>query len=310
MTDATTQSTVERVGLGIALAVAGLFGMAVMDACAKLLGAGYAISQVVLVRNALGALFVLLFLAVTRGSFASLTPRRPGLLLLRSAGNIGAAYLFFSGLRYLPLADAFAIAFAAPLFITALSVPVLGEHVGLRRWAAVIFGFLGVLIVVQPGSDSFQPAALLPLGAALSYALAILVGRKLTRDMATPAIIFWPSLAAVAAMALLMPLQWQTPRLPDAGVFFFMGAVGTLGMALITQGYRYAPAAVIAPFDYSVLLWGVVFGWLLWQDVPGANVWLGSALLIASGLYILRRETRKPAPGPLPPAPGPLGPTS
>ncbi len=310
MTSATPQTAVERIGLGIALAVAGLFCMAVMDACAKLLGAGYAISQVVLVRNALGALLVLLFLAATRGSLASLKPRRPGLLLLRSAGNIGAAYLFFSGLRYLPLADAFAIAFAAPLFITALSVPVLGEHVGLRRWAAVIFGFVGVLIVVQPGSDSFQPAALLPLGAALSYALAILVGRKLTRDLATPAIMLWPSLVAVAVMALLIPFQWQTPSLPDAGVFLFMGVIGTLGMALVTQGYRYAPAAVIAPFDYSVLLWGVIFGWVLWQDVPGANVWLGSGLLIASGLYILHRETRKPAAKPLQPAPGPLGPTS
>ena len=216
MSGTETPASVERIGLGIALALAGLFCMAVMDVCAKVLGADYAISQVVLLRNGIGAVLVLLFVAATSGGLASLKPRRPGLLLLRSCGNIGAAYLFFSGLRYLPLADAFAIAFAAPLFVTALSVPMLGEQVGLRRWAAVIFGFVGVVVVVQPGSASFQPAALLPLGAALSSALAILLGRRLTRDHTTPAIMFWPSLAAVAAMLLLMPLQWQTPALPDA----------------------------------------------------------------------------------------------
>ena len=311
MTGASTSpAPAERIGFGIACALVGLFGMAVMDACAKLLGSGYAISQVVLARNAIGALAVLVFVAAAPGGFASLRPRRPRLLLLRSAVNVGAAYLFFSGLRYLPLADAFAIAFAAPLFITALSVPVLGEHVGIRRWAAVIFGFIGVLVVVQPGTDSFQVAALLPLGAALSYAVAMLIGRKLTRELSTAAIMFWPSLAAVAAMAVLMPAQWRTPTLGDSGIFVFMGVIGTAGMALITQGYRHAPAAVIAPFDYSVLLWGVIFGWVLWQDIPGPHVWVGSSLLIASGLYILHRETRKPSPKPVQPVPGPLGPTS
>ncbi len=298
----------ERIGFGIACALVGLFGMAIMDTCAKLLGAGYAISQVVLVRNGIGALAVLAFVIFSGAGFAVLRPRRPGLLLLRSLTNMGAAFLFFTGLRYMPLADAFAIAFAAPLFITALSMPVLGEHVGIRRWAAVIFGFIGVLVVVQPGTASFRVEALLPLGAALSYALALLIGRKLTRDHTTSAIMFWPNLGTFAMTLVMMPSQWQTPALPDAGVFLFMGVIGTLGMALITQGYRHAPAAVIAPFDYSVLLWGVIFGWVLWDDIPGPSVWLGSAILIASGLYILHRETRRPKP--LQPAPGPLGPTS
>jgi drug/metabolite transporter (DMT)-like permease len=308
MSSLSATSATERVGLGIACAVTGMFGMGVMDTCAKLLGAGYAVSQIVMVRNAVGALAVLLFVLLARRSLASLKIRRPGLLLLRSVVNIGAAYLFFAGLRFLPLADAFAIAFAAPLFITALSVPVLGEHVGLRRWAAVIVGFLGVIIVVQPGTDSFQPAALLPLGAAMSYAVAMLIGRKLTRELSTAAIMFWPSLVAVVAMAFFMPVQWQTPTLPDGGVFLFMGVIGTIGMSLITQGYRHAPAAVIAPFDYTVLLWGVIFGWLFWQDIPGPNVWIGSTLLIASGLYILHRETRKPKP--VQPVPEPPGPTA
>lgn len=299
---------VDRIGFGIGCVLIGLAGMSVMDACAKFLGEGYAISQVILARNGIGALAVLAFVAVSGRGFACLRPRRPLLLGLRIVVNLGAAYLFFTGLRYMPLADAFAIAFAAPLFITALSVPVLGEQVGPRRWAAVIVGFLGVLVVVQPGTASFRVEALLPLGAALCYALAMLIGRKMTRDMTTAAITFWPCLGLAAITLVMMPAQWQTPSLPDAGLFVFMGLIGTGGMALITQGYRFAPAAVIAPFDYSVLLWGVIIGWAVWQDIPAPNVWAGAAILVASGLYILHRETGKPKP--VQPVAGPLGPTS
>ena len=281
----------ERIGFGIACALTGLFGISVMDACAKLLGANYAISQIIFARNAIGILAILGFLMVRGSVLAPLRPRRIGLLLLRTALNLGAAFLFFTGLRFLPLADAFTIAFAAPMFITALSVPLLGEHVGVRRWTAVIVGFVGVLVVMQPGTESFRPAALLPLGAALCYAITMLIGRKMTRHMTTSAIMFWPGLGAALATLALMPSQWQTPSPFDLGLFVLMGVIGTLGMSLITQGYRYAPAAVIAPFDYSALLWAVILGWVIWRDVPGPNVWIGSAILIASGLYILHRET-------------------
>ncbi len=283
----------ERIGLGIACALAGIFGMSVMDACAKLLGEGYAVSQIILLRNFFGVLAVLVFVAASGRGLAPLQPRRPGLLVLRTLFSLGAGFLFFTGLRYLPLADAFAIAFTAPLFITALSVPLLGEQVGPRRWAAVIIGFIGVLVVMRPGTSSFRLEALLPLGAAFFYALTMLVGRKLTRDVTTSAIMFWSSLGAALTALTLMPSQWRTPDATDLGLFVFMGIVGTLAMSLITQGYRFAPAAVIAPFDYSALFWAVLLGWLIWQDIPGPNVWAGSAILIASGLYILHRETRR-----------------
>lgn len=282
-----------RTGLGIACALIGLLGMSIMDACAKLLGEGYAISQIILARNGVGALVVLAFALVGGGGLGSLRTRRIGLLFARTAFSLAAGFLFFTSLRYLPLADAFAIAFTAPLFITALSVPFLGEHVGIRRLAAVVFGFAGVLVVIQPGTTSFRLEALLPLGAAFSYALTMLVSRRMTRDMTTSAIMFWSSLGAALAALTLMPSQWLTPGPGDLGLFLFMGLIGTLGMALITQGYRFAPAAVIAPFDYSALLWAIILGWLIWGDVPGPHVWLGSSILIASGLYILHRETRQ-----------------
>lgn len=280
-----------QVGLGIASAVIGLFGMSVMDACAKLLGEGYAISQIILARNGVGVVAVLVFVLASGHGLGLLRAGRIGLLLLRILFSLIAGFLFFTSLRYLPLADAFAIAFTAPLFITALSVPLLGEQVGIRRWLAVTAGFFGVLIVIQPGMASFRPEALLPLGAALSYALTMLVSRKMTRDMTTSAIMFWSSLGAALAALVLMPSQWQTPTASDLGIFLFMGLIGTLGMALITQGYRFAPASVIAPFDYTALIWAVILGWLIWGDLPSADVWLGAAILITSGLYILHRET-------------------
>ncbi len=293
MTDATRPSlAVERVGMGVACALAGLFGMAVMDACAKLLGTGYAVSQIILARNGIGVLVILAFVLARGYSWTPMRPRHFGLLMSRAALNLGAGFFFFTSLRFLPLADATAIAFTAPLFITALSVPLLGEHVGLRRWAAVVIGFVGVLVVMRPtGVDSFRIEALLAIAAALCYATGLLIGRRLTRDMTTSAVMIWSSLGTALAALTLMPSQWQTPDLADLGLFVFMGTVGTLGMSLITQGYRLAPAAVIAPFDYSTLLWATILGWVIWKDVPGPNVWLGSSVLIASGLYILHRET-------------------
>ena len=289
---ASQPAAVDRIGFGIASAVIGLFGMTVMDTCAKLLGEGYAISQIILARNGVGVLAVIVFVVVRGGGFSLLRPQLPGLLILRIGASVSAAFLFFTSLRYLPLADAFAIAFASPLFITALSVPFLGEHVGIRRWAAVIIGFIGVLIIVQPGAGTFRVEGLLALGAAFFHAVVMLLGRKMTRSMTTSAIMFWSSLGAVLVTLTLMPSQWQTPNTYDLGVFVVMGVVGTAGMALITQGYRYAPAAVIAPFDYSSLLWAVMFGWIFWRDIPEAHVWSGAAILIACGLYILHRETR------------------
>ena len=282
-----------RLGLGIACAVTGMLGISVMDACAKLLADGYAVSQIVLARNGVGAILVLLFVICMRRGFGRLRVHGMGLLALRIVFSLAAGFFFFTGLRYLPLADAFAIAFTAPLFITALSVPLLGEQVGIRRWTAVVVGFLGVLVIVQPGTSSFRIEVLLPLGAALSYALTMIVSRRMTRDMTTSAIMFWSSLGAALAALTLMPSQWLSPSFDDLMLFLFMGLVGTIGMTLITQGYRFAPASVIAPFDYSSLLWAVLLGWLIWQDVPEPKVWFGASLLIGSGLYIFQRETRQ-----------------
>jgi drug/metabolite transporter (DMT)-like permease len=279
----------ERIGLGIASMIVGVACMAVMDAFAKWLGAGYPIAEVVFFRG-LFALPPILVLA-WRGGAAGLRAGWPLGHVLRAAFGLGAMFSFFYGLRFLPLAEAISIAFAAPLFVTALSVPVLGERVGWRRWGAVVIGFAGVLVMTRPGGAAFRVEALLIVAAALCYASAMLVTRRLARTDTTPAILLYGTLGTVLVSALLLPTGWRTPGLTDLGLFVAMGLVGGATMYFMTQAYRHAPAAVVAPFDYTALVWGALIGWVVWRELPDAYVWIGAAIVVASGLYIIHRET-------------------
>jgi drug/metabolite transporter (DMT)-like permease len=284
--------TQDRIGLGIAGILIGMFAISIMDALAKWLAAGYPIAELVFFRNLFALPLVLFILWQQRGGRASLVLHWKAGHLLRAILALGAIFAFFTGLRHLQLAEALSIAFAAPLFVTALSVPILGERVGPRRWAAVVVGFLGVLIMTRPGAEAFQPEALYILAAALCYALTMLVTRRLARTDTTPAIMLSGICVSLVVSGLALPFGWRTPLGVDLWLFVLLGLVGGIGMYFMTQAYRYAPAAVIAPFDYTALLWGTLFGWLLWQELPGANIWLGATVVIASGLYIIHRETR------------------
>lgn len=284
--------TQDRIGLGIAAMVAGIFAMSIMDALAKWLGASYPIGELVFFRYLFALPPALFILWQQRGGRASLVLHWKTGHVLRAIFGLGATATFFLGLRYLPLAEALSIAFTAPLFVTALSVPILGERVGPRRWAAVAVGFLGVLIMTRPDAEAFRPEALYILAAALFYALAMLVTRRLARSDTTPAIMLSGICISLVVSALALPFGWRPPTATDFSLFVLLGLVGGIGMYFMTQAYRYAPAAVIAPFDYTALIWGTLFGWLLWHELPGANVWLGAAVVIASGLYIVHRETR------------------
>ncbi len=284
--------TRDRIGLGIAGILIGMFAVSIMDALAKWLGEGYPIAELVFFRNLFALPPALFILWRQRGGRASLVLRWKTGHVLRAILALGATFTFFLGLRYLPLAEAISIAFAAPLLVTALSVPILGERVGPHRWAAVMAGFVGVLVMTRPGAEAFRPEALYILAAALCYALAMLVTRRLARSDTTPAIMLSSICIAILLSGLALPFGWRTPLGVDFWLLALLGLVGGFGMYFMTQAYRYAPAAVIAPFDYTALLWGTLFGWLVWHELPGANVWLGAAIVIASGLYIVHRETR------------------
>jgi len=281
----------ERLGVGIAFALAGVTAMTVMDAAAKWLGTGYPIVEIVFFRNFFSVPPIALLIWYGGGLASLRTARLPG-HALRAGLGLGAMFFFFTGLRYLPLAEAISLAFAAPLFVTALSVPILKERVGPRRWAAVIVGFLGVLIITRPGGAVLRAEALLILAAALSYALFLLVTRRLARSESTSAMIFYTNAIALTVSAGLLPFGWSTPERTDFMIFAAMGLIGGCGSYFLVLAYRNAPAALLAPFDYTALILGTLLGWLIWRELPDAAVWLGAAVLVACGLYILRREAR------------------
>ena len=285
------QTNNDRVGPGIAYAVAGMLLMSVMDTIVKWLSTGYPVSEIVLFRNVFGLLPLLVALALTGGP-KSLRSPQPLLMILRALFALGAGFMFFAALRTIPLADAFALAFTGPLFITALSVPLLREKVGIHRWSAVIVGFIGTLVILRPAGQTFDPAAFLVIGAAFCYAMVMILTRRLAPRNTTLSMMIWAAAISILISGALVPFEWVTPSPLDFALLALMGLVGSAGMFLIGQGYRYAPAAVIAPFDYSILLWGVLFGWILWQELPDRLVWLGAAIVVASGIYIVRRETR------------------
>jgi len=279
----------DRVGQGIACILFAMFAMSMMDGMAKWLGQGYSPVQIAFFRG-LFALIPVLMIVWQSGGINALRTRHPLGHLFRAATTWLALVCFFAAIRSMPLADAVAIAFAAPLFVTALSVPFLGESVGPRRWLAVIVGFIGVLVMVRPGAGAFQPEALLVLLAALGYALAMLVTRRLTRTETNAAILFYSTAGATLANGLLLPFFWVTPTAGDLGLFAGLGLIGGVGSFFMVLAYRHAPAAVIAPFDYTALLWATLLGWLVWQELPDAPVWFGAAIVVLSGLYIIHRE--------------------
>lgn len=276
---------------GIACVSAGILFLTCSDALAKWVGEYYSPVQILFLRASI-ALPVVLVLVLALGGRRALRTHHPGLHLLRGALNIISASLFYLGLQSLPLAEATAIAFSAPLFVTALSVLVLKEPVDGRRWLAVAAGFAGVLVIVRPGAASFQMAALLPLATAALYAVMMLTARAIgaTESMLTTTL--YIVLGQLVCSAVAVPAFWTPPEWSHWPYFAGIALFSTLGLTFITQGFRIGPASVVAPFDYTGLLWASLLGWFVWQDIPELPDYLGAAFIVGSGLYIAWRETR------------------
>jgi len=261
-----------------------------MDVLVKLASESYPVGQIVFFRN-LFAFLPLSFFVARGGGLAVLRTRRLGDHLWRSLTGLSAMVAFFLAFALLPLGEAVALGQAGPIFLTALSVPLLKEKVGPRRWSAVVVGFLGVLVMTRPGSGVFNPAALVPIAGALLYALAMISIRRLGSTEPAPTIVFYFTLFATLGGALSLPFQWHTPDAAGLSILVSIGLIGGLAQMAMTQGFRLAPVAVVAPFEYSSLVFAVGFGYLIWGDFPGLAVLGGAALVVASGLYILHRET-------------------
>jgi drug/metabolite transporter (DMT)-like permease len=285
----------------VAAAVAAGGSFAVMDALVKTLTADYPVMQVVFLRSTTSLLMVLAALPWF-GGWAALRMTRLPSHLLRACYAFIATVCFFYAFRHLPLADVYVVGHAAPFFVTALSVPLLGERVGPRRWAAVIIGFIGVLIVLQPWNSAETGAGAAAtrdwtpwaaaVGAALFYALSVVQIRALSGSAgAAGMVVVFLGFAALAGAIISVP-TWTPLALADYGLVALMGVFGVGGQVFMVLSYRLGPAALVAPFDYVALVWATALGFLLFGDVPTPAVVTGGAVIIAGGLYILHRETR------------------
>jgi drug/metabolite transporter (DMT)-like permease len=278
-------------GIGYMVLAVSLFGG--MDALVKWLTAGYPTVQIMFFRSLCAFPPILVMVLRQPGGFALLRTQRLAGHALRSVFGCCAMLCFFYSYSFMPLADVTAIAFSAPIFIACLSVWLLGERVGLHRWSAIVVGFIGMLVIVRPGLGMAQSGAMVVVLATALYALAIIQIRKLSRSEPTVSVAFWFTAFCTLATGLALPFYWVTPSWSDLPLLVAVGLLGGMAQLCMTRGYALAPASVAAPFDYTHLLWSVLFGWYIWGDFPDVQTWIGCAIVIASGLYILYRETMK-----------------
>jgi drug/metabolite transporter (DMT)-like permease len=275
---------------GILYALAAVFVFAAVNALTKWEVARYPITEVVLFRS-IFALVPCAGLVAANGGIPVLRTRRFGEHFTRALVQFICVASIFVAFRVMPLADAVAITFTSPLFMTLLSIPLLGEQVGRHRWTAVLVGFAGVLIMVPPGPGLLHGGALFALINAASNAYVTIAVRRMSATEASATLVAYQlGLNALFALVLL-PFGWVTPTLADAGLMALIGLGAGVGQYWWTQAFRYAPAAVAAPFSYTAMIWALLFGFLIWDDMPTPGLLAGAAVIAASGLYILYRET-------------------
>jgi drug/metabolite transporter (DMT)-like permease len=263
---------------------------ALMDAGLKTLSAHYPPFQVAALRGSASLPLVLAWALLTTGVVPLLRVRWP-LHLLRGVLGIAMMASFVYALHRLPLSTAYSIFFVAPLLLTALSVPLLHERVGPRRWAAIVVGLVGVVVLLRPGgADMLSLAALAVLLAALMYAVSAITVRVLARSDSSQAMVVWMmAMMAVGAGLLALP-DWVPLRGEDAWTIAGVGVAGAVGQYAITEAFRLGEASLLAPLEYTALVWGVLLDATLWGVVPDGVTWIGAAIIVTSGLYLLRRE--------------------
>ncbi len=295
MTDAETADLLPVEADSVPYAVGCFLGaillFAAMDTLIKFLTAGYPVPQLMFVRSLVAFLLVGGYTLWRGGGIAAMRTRRPWGHVWRAFAGLISMGCFFYAFRELPLADVYVLSFAGPLFITALSAPLLGEPVGWRRWAAVVVGFGGVVVMAQPSAGAPLVPVLVGLCAALFYALAALAVRGLSRTETSASIVLYLLLTTTVVSGALTVPVWTAPTASALGLMALVGAIGAGAQVLLTQAFRRAPPAVVAPFEYTGMVWASLFGWMVFGDLPTAPVLLGAMVIIGSGLYILHRET-------------------
>jgi drug/metabolite transporter (DMT)-like permease len=275
--------------LGIYAKLGSLVLFATLDALVKWLGDSYGAFQLMFFRSIV-AMVPIYVLVRSAGGVHSIRSSRPLLQSARILTGFGSLLGFFYVFPRMPLVDAYAISFAAPLFIVALSVPLLREPVGWRRWVAVAVGFVGVIVMLEPWSISIHWLSLVVLLATFSYSLSTVLTRLVSRYDHDAATVFWFCLAASTISLVGAIPDWKWPAAADWFWLCSLGIIGGIGQILVTRALRLAPTSVLAPFDYSSIVFAMLYGYLWFHESPTPAVWYGLPLVIGSGLYILHRE--------------------
>jgi drug/metabolite transporter (DMT)-like permease len=268
----------------------GMLMFSLNDTIGKWMVTTYSVGQLLFLRS-LVAVIVLLPFMWRIGWKELLFVERPLLQILRVVLSTAEVYAFYFAVSYLPLADVMTFWLAAPIYIAALSPFFLGEHVGWRRWTAIGIGFLGVLIALNPSSAMFTLPAVISIFGTMAFTIMLMLGRSLRKTPGS-VLVFWQMAAATIAGLCTTPFQWVTPTPVDLSLMAVLGVVAMAAHVLMTYSMKNAPAASVAPLQYTMLFWAIVLGWLVFGDIPSVPVMIGAALIIASGLYIFFREQR------------------
>jgi drug/metabolite transporter (DMT)-like permease len=285
----TAPARADRPFRGIALILASTVFLGASDVTAKYLSATLPSIEIAWIRFLVFAL--IMSPAMVPGSpLFALRSQRPGLQVMRGAALLGSSLFFISGLRFLPIAEASATGFVAPLFVTALSIFFLGEIVGVRRWLATAVGLIGVLIILRPGTGAFHPAAFFPIVSALAWACTLIMTRMLSgRDHAITTMTY-SSIVGVCILSALVPFVWVAPSWHDILFGIFIGLASTAGQWIVVLAFRYADASVLAPFSYTQLLWVSILGFVIFGEVPDIWTVTGAVFIVGSGVYTAHRE--------------------
>lgn len=280
------ETNADRPMRGIVIILAAVFCFTLSDAMAKWLGQSMPVTQINWVRYLVFVPFALFLVMRTAGGRVRV--QQPRLQILRGLLLAVSALLFVFAIQMMPLAEATAVGFVSPLLITALSVILLGEVVRASRWIAIVVGLLGVLVIVRPGTEAFQPAALLVVGSSATWAVAVVLTRRMAGQDPTATTLLWSAVVGLVAMTFALPFGWAWVSPQDWALGIALGLVASAGQYFMVQAYRFAPASLLAPFSYSSLLWSVMLGWALFSALPDIWTLAGALVIVVSGLVAMR----------------------
>ena len=276
---------------GILCMLFGMLGMGLTDVSAKwLVGADYPVIQLIAVRGWFISLMLVAWVLVTR-QVTAIKTHRPWAHFLRLVVCFLAPLLMFRALQDMPIADVTVIVFGSTFMTTVLSVPLFKEKVDIHRWSAVALGMVGVVIALRPTADIFNPAAIFALLAGLSFAGINLTARWLRDTESTLQLVFYLMIGITILSTAMLPTVWIPVNPGDWIIFAAFGSFTILGYLFMTRAFMVAPTGLVAPFEYTVLIWAVMFGYLIWEEVPDLFVWTGAAVIVLSGIFLIQRES-------------------